>query len=273
MDEHLPTESTRIADFLRDLEIELKAEGIDDLKRRLIGFELVENELAQARSELDLQILRGSGVVDEYRRGRQADVELPDVEAPDFILRRDNVELLVDLHWLTEGEISLDRQELDRLHNLLSSSSKSEEVIVVWPDKDLLSTSLNLEGIYGYLHELEHSDSATIDQKLLAPFLEVIRATFGRYRVQLHRPSKPAERREGEFDAVGAFKTRIEAAFLSLKESLPRRRLQERARAIESLTDTDIELLISLFQEAMEKEVDQAHLASRLEKQSLSIHG
>lgn len=271
MQSSLPSQGTRIADFLRDLETELKAEGLEDLKRRLVGLEMVEQELAGIRGELQLQVLRGSGIVEEYQRSRQDEATFIDAEAPDFILRRDNVELLVDLHWAVGDKVALDRKALTRLQKLISASSKSEEVVAVWPDIELSAVSLGLDDIRKYINGLDGSESVVVEQGRIAPFSTVVRSAFGRYRVALASPGKPAEVTDTEFDAGEIFKARLEAAFATLKDSLPRRRLQERASAIQSLSASDIDVLIGLFREAIANEVDEGYLASQIEELSRGI--
>jgi len=251
-------------ELLRDLSIDLESDDFTDLRDRLKALNRIEQELGALRSQLGYQVIRGSGTIEELSQVHPVDDE-PEIGPSDYMVRRDNVELLIELQWDDYDGFRLEQNSLLRMQALLSSSSKSEEVIAVWPSKDLDSISLGPAQIYTYLAHAAEDVPVHLNEDQLSHLRENIERAFARYRKILHKPAHPDIGRAADFDLISAFSQHLALEVDELRDSERRRKLPERRIAISSLNDQDLNSVEMLFVDAISKDLDSEEVGRRLE--------
>jgi len=89
--------ATHFSKLLRDLSIELKSSDLEEMRLMLLAFDRVDSVLASLREELGMQVYRGVDVVEQYERSRRKEEVPTQPKALDYIVRKDNVELQLDV--------------------------------------------------------------------------------------------------------------------------------------------------------------------------------
>jgi len=130
----------RLGTFLRDLSIELKSKDFEEMRLRLLAFDRVDSVLASLREEDGIQVYRGADVVEEYERSRRGE-EVPITHYTlDYIVRKDNVELQLEVKLPPVNGFYITGQSVEQYHRILGANSKTEEIVLVWATEDLDST-------------------------------------------------------------------------------------------------------------------------------------
>lgn len=252
-------------DLLRDLSVDLESDDFEELRGRLRALDHIEEELAILRENFGYQVIRGSSVIEELTKMR-SEGEDAEILASDYIVRKDNVELLVEVQWDAGGGFLMDPDGLRRLQFLLSSSSKSEEIVIVWGNSNLDAASLSPDQIYSYLSKASEKAPVELDQHELQPLRATVEEAFSRYRRVLRKPEQQDIGRAEGFSVASAFRKNLAEGVSALRNSLPRRRLPERKIAISSISDRDLESVERLFVDAAQGDLDSEELGRRLEE-------
>lgn len=251
--------------LLRDLSIELKSRDLEEMRVMLLAFNGIDEVLGSLREEIGIQVYRGTDVVEEYRRSREAREKLVAQYALDYIVRKANVELQLEVRLGPSNGFCLGRDSLERYHRILAANSKTEEVIVVWATEELRSIALSLADVQSYVSHLEQKgEPIRIAEEKVSTLRETVLAALERHRPIFHKLPITPEIRKIEFDVVGRFAKILEAKFHELKESAERKIARERILAIQSLSESDKELIQTLFSDAQMRDMELRDLEARI---------
>ena len=257
--------SVRLSDFLRDLSIELKSEDFEETRLRLLAFDRVDEVLASLREEDDIQIYRGADVVEDYRRSRQQEEPIT-YHALDYIVRKDNVELQLEVKIPPYDDFFIDNQNAQRYHAILGANSKTEEIVLVWATEELDSVALGLDDIRGYLSYLrKKAEPIRIAEEQFKRLRDTIIAAFERHRPIFQKPTGIQDLRSIEFNLSEAFFKILEIKLNDLIDSAERRRVPERVRAIQSISQSDKKQLEKLFSDGQLRDLEFDELKTRIE--------
>ena len=256
----------RFSNILRDLSIELKSKNLEEMRLLLLAFDRIDSVLASLREEDGIQIYRGVDVVEEYERSRRREEVPLTHHALDYIVRKDNVELQLEVKLSSLDGFFIDGQNAERYHAILWANSKTEEIVLVWATEELDSVALGLDDVRSYLlHWGQRPEPIRIEEEQLKPLKETIIAAFKRHRPIFQEPTDIREMRRIEFDLSEAFSKALDAELDELRDSAERRRSAERMLAIRSITESDKKHIQSLFSDCQIRDLDFEALKARIE--------
>lgn len=259
---------TRFSDFLRDLSIELKSKDIEEMRFKLLAFDRVDEVLTTLRKDFGTQIFRGIDVVEEYRKSHQELDEQFSYYTLDYIIRKDNVELQLEVRLLPSKGYYLEPESFEQFNKVLEVNQKTEEIIVTWATKELASIALNFGEIRNYIMQgLE----AEIAQERLCPMRETIIAAFERHRRIFLKPTDIQEMRRIKFNLSDTFSKILFSKLDNLVESAEKRRARDRTLAIQSITESDIEQIQKVFSRSQLKELELNELKEQIEAISENV--
>lgn len=248
--------------FLNDLTARNSTATAVEMRAYLLAFNKVRSALTELKIE-GLQVLEADSVESyELGLGKQ---EKP-VPTLDFILRKENVELQLDVKYSPSGTLFLTRQDLERYHSVLARSAKTEEILVVWANGDLPTFIIDLSVIQHYLSSMKGLRTS-IKTSLLKPLQQAVVYAF-----EQHRPIwiKPAEIVVSKvpYDIRGLFTEAIIKRIEEVKATLGSRRSPDRKKAIESITDYDIKTLKRIFDNSQTAMIDSDYIEQEFRKLS-----
>ncbi len=257
----------RFSDLLRDLSIELKTDDFEGMRLGLLAFDRVDEVLASLREEDGIQVYRGTDVVEEYRRSRQKVEEPVTHHALDYIVRKDNVELQLEVKLAPSNGFYLEPESVEQYHKILGANSKTEEIVLVWAVEELDSVALGLDDIRNYLlHWMQKVEPIRIEEQQLGPLRETIMAAFERHRPPIfQRPTDIQEIRKIEFNLSEAFSKVLDAKLDKLRDTAEGRRERERMLAIRSISESDKKQIQTLFSDSQRRDLDFDELKARIE--------
>ncbi len=255
----------RLGGFLRDLSIELKSKDFEEMRLRLLAFDRVDSELASLREEEGIQVYRGADVVEEYERSRRKEKVPITHHALDYIVRKDNVELQLEIKLPPANGFCITGQSVEQYHRILGANSKTEEIVLVWATEDLDSIALGLDDIRNYLlHWRQKAEPIRIAEEQLGPLKETIMAAFERHRPIFQKPTDIREMRRIKFDLSEAFSKMLDAKLAELRDSAKRRRARERMLAIRSISESDEKQIQILFSDSQMQDLEFDDLKARI---------
>ena len=251
-----------LSDLLKNLSIELKTEDFDEMRAMLLASRRLDTVLVSLRDEYGFQILRGSDVVGEYQRSRRKEEVAPALEMLDYIIRKDNVELQLELRLAPAHGFGFARHEAEAYQMILAANPKTEEIVLVWATERLDSVALELKELQSCLQQ--DQEVIAVPESRLQPLSQTIVAALQRHRRIFRKPSDIEKLKRIRFDLVDAFSSALGEKIDKLKASAPRRRILERQLAIESISESDVEQITALFLESQRQPLKRQELESRL---------
>lgn len=261
-DSRVQRDSIKFGDFLRELSIELKSRDLDEMRLMSLAFDRVEEVLASLQEEIGIQVRRRADIVEEYRRRRQEIAEPVTHRTLDYTVRKDNVELQLEIKLEPPNGFSLEPDSVEQYLKILGANPKTEEIVLVWATEELDSLALDLDDI---LHWKRKAQPIRISKERLGPLKETIIATFQRHRPILQKPTDIRERRTVEFDLSKTFSKILEEKLGELRDSAERRRDPERASAIRSISGSDNKQIQILFSDGLMQDLSIDELQTRIE--------
>lgn len=257
----------RLGAFLRDLSIELKSKDFEEMRLRLLAFDRVDGVLASLREEDGIQVYQGVDVVEEYERRRRGEEVPVTYRALDYIVRKDNVELQLEVKLGPSNGFYLEPESVEHYHRILGANSKTQEIVLVWAAEELDSVALGLDDIRNYLlHWRQKAEPIRIEEQQLGPLRQTIMAAFERHRPTIfQRPTDIQEMRRIEFDLSEAFSKMLDVKLDKLRDTAERRRDRERILAIRSITESDEKQIQMLFSDGQMRDLELEELKTRIE--------
>lgn len=254
----------RLGDFLRDLSIELKSKDFEEMRLSLLAFDRVDEVLTSLREEYGIQVRRGADVVEEYRRSRQELEEPVTHHTLDYIVRKDNVDLQLEVKLPPMNGFYITGQSIEQYHRILAANPRTEEIVLVWATEELDSVALGLDDIGNYLlHWRQKAQPMRIAEKQLRPLKETITAAFEGRRLILQKPTDIREMRRIEFDLSEAFSKILDAELDKLRDSAERR-TPDRMSAIRSISESDRKQIQMLFSDGQTRDLELDELRTRI---------
>lgn len=257
--------TSHFSNLLRDLSIELRSEGLEEMRLMLLAFDRVDEVLASMKEEDGIQVYRGADVVEEYRKKREGSEE-PITHNLDYIVRKDNVELQLEVKLRPSNGFCLEPESVEQYHRILGANSKTEEIVLVWATEGLDSVAFGLDDIRSYLLNLKHEvQPIRIAEEELRPLKETITAAFEKRRPIFQKPTDIREMRRIEFDLLETFGEVLRAKLGELRDSAERRRALERTLAIRSISESDKKQIQILFSDSQMQDLEFDELTARIE--------
>lgn len=257
--------TSHFSNLLRDLSIELKSKDFEEIRLRLLAFDRIDGVLASLREEVGIQVYRGANVVEEYERSRREE-EVPITHhALDYIVRKGNVELQLEVKLPPANGFCITGQSAEQYHRILGANSKTQEIVLVWATEELDSIALGLDDIRNYLlHWRQKAEPIRITEDQLGPLKETIIAAFERHRPIFQKPTDIREMRRIEFDLSEAFSKMLDAKFDDLRDSAERRKARERMLAIRSISESDKKQIQILLSDSQMQDLEFDDLKARI---------
>jgi len=240
-----------------------KSDRAEQLTSYVAAFERVRAQLSAFERE-GVCVLRGYDIAEEYERG----LARPEVAARprlDYVVRKDTVELEIDVKLAPSDGFVLRKGDFARYRRTLCANAKTEEVVVVWATADLLAISLGLVDIEERLRP-DVDESISFDRNALGSLNDVIRVALARNRPVLVRDFEIRLLERPEFDLMGFFSERLESHIQRLQDTVDRRTYPGRKEAIQSISPFDTRLLKEILTESCSRELSNEDLRGRLEK-------
>lgn len=232
-----------ITQFFNELVARSATQTAAEMRSQLLAFTKVRSVL----SELELrgiQILEPN-FVERYqfglsKRGKPA-------SALDFILRKENVELQLEVKFRRDKELVLLRQDFTRYHTVLLNNAKTEEILITWVDGDLPTLPLDVSQIQKYMSGQE---KVFLEVSSLEPLLEAVMHAFERHRPDWSKAVEIALAKGPRYDARELFIEALRANIERLKATAEMRRYPDRKQVAQSLSESDIMNLEQIFDES-----------------------
>ena len=253
----------RFSNLLRDLSIELKSKSVEEMRLMLSAFDRVDGVLASLQEEHGTQVYRGVDVVAEYERSRQERGEPVAHNALDYIVRKESIELQLQVKLAPAEGLSITGQDAEEYYRVLRANPKTEEIILVWATEELHSLALGPHEVQTLL--LEKGETTEVAKSQLKPLRDTIVAAIDRHRRTLREPEALAERRKVEFDLAAAFCKALQGKLDDLRDSAERRRAPDRRAAIRSITESDRRQIEVLFARSQTEELMIDELKEQIE--------
>lgn len=255
--------ATPFSKLLRDLSIELKSSDLEEMRLMLLAFDRVDSVLASLREELGMQVYRGVDVVEQYERSRCRE-ELPtQPKALDYIVRKDNVELQLDVKAIPREGFYIAGEDLEQYARILGANPKTEEIVLVWATEELDSIAFGLDEVRKWL--MQNSEQVTIPKRQVRPLNETIVAVFDSHRRVLGEPEVLREMRKVEFDLTEAFSRALQAKLDDLRDSAQRRQRPDRIMAIHSISESDRKQIEAIFSRSQKHDLEFDDLKAQIQ--------
>lgn len=246
-----------ITQFLDELAARSTTATSAEMRSQLLAFTKVRSALSELELE-GIQILEPD-LVERYELGLSKR-EKP-ASALDFILRKKNVELQLEVKCRRDKEMSLLKQELERYRTVLSNNAKTEELLITWVNGDLPTLALGLPQIQKYLFGLEEMP---LERSLLEPLHEAVWHAFERHRPDWSKAAEIVLTKGPRYDTRGLFIEALRANVEKLKATAEMRRYPDRKQVAQSISVLDISNLERLFDESRIKKLTPEYVEEML---------
>ena len=261
-----------LTSILRDLSSEIKSKDFEEMRLRLIALAKIDEVLASLKETYDIRIYRGTDVVEDYKRSREEVTETVTPHSADYMVRKDNVEIQLEVKLKLSEGFFIETRNLEHYHRILRENAKTEEIVLVWTTDELHSIALGLDDIQHYLSLSRKQRQPTeFNVDRMSPLKETIEKILKKHRPVFQEPTSIREMRKVDFDLSIAFSNILDAKLSELKESAQRRKTIERMIAINSISDSDKEKILRLFESFQKKEISIENLKENIEALSKDI--
>ncbi len=261
-----------LTSILRDLSSEIKSKDFEEMRLRLIALAKIDEVLASLKETYDIRIYRGTDVVEDYKRSREEVTETVTPHTADYMVRKDNVEIQLEVKLKLSEGFFIETRNLEHYHRILRENAKTEEIVLVWTTDELHSIALALDDIQHYLSLSRKQRQPTeFNVDRMSPLKETIEKILKKHRPVFQEPTSIREMRKVDFDLSIAFSNILDAKRSELKESAQRRKEIERMIAINSISDSDKEKILRLFESFQKKEISIENLKEYIEALSKDI--
>lgn len=249
-----------ITRFIEELAATSLSETASDMRTRLEAYTKVRSVLSKLRSS-GVRIFELPDFVDRYEfaRGKK---EYTPVEL-DFILRIENVELQIDVKSYPSKNIVLTRKDLQRYQQLLALNAKTQEILIVWVNRELPTLAVDLSKIQKYLLTMK-GEGWPVPTEMLQPLPDAIKTAFNRHMSIWLKPADISVVKGPQYDVRELFGKALRSKIKNLKATSHMRRHLDKKQAIQSITDTDVQVLEHIFSEIQEKAIPTEDVEAKL---------
>jgi len=244
--------------LLKELSVELKSEDLKGLRLEMLVLDRVDSVLAALRRQHGIHAYAGVNVVEEYERSLAGHEVSPPAKALHYIIRMENVELQLEVQSVAAEGFYIATDRLKDYQRILAANPKTEEIVLVWGNEALDSTTLDLDELRKWLRDTR--ERVEVPRQRLRPLEETIMAALRRHRRVLQESRTLVEDRKARFDLADAFSRSLRSNLSELKASAARRRTPERVAALRSLSESDQKQIEALFSASRKKSIDLEEL-------------
>jgi hypothetical protein len=236
-------ESQEIGRFLDEIAAGTGIKTATDMKAYLLAFSKIRLVLSLLESK-GIQVLAPNSVERYEENLSKKSSTKPTL---DFVLRKENVEIQIEIKYQQTKDISLRIRDLQHYYEVLSNNSKTEEIMVTWVVEGFPTLTLDLAQLQKYL--LREKQLITIEIASLKPLFEAVTSAFDRHMPDLYKTVGIESVKGARVDPRQLF---VESLFVNtekIKAAGEARRSEDRRRVSESITNQDIKELEQIFDE------------------------
>lgn len=235
-------ESKGITQFLDEIAASSRTETAADMRAHLLAFSKIRPVLSKLELE-GIQVLEPDSIeryeVDLSKRKKVK-------PALDFILRKENVEIQLEVKYREIKDITLFIQDLRRYYEVLSNNSKTEEILVTWVGEELPTLALNLAQLQKYISK---ETQISVEASSLKKLEETVMDTFDRHMPDWYKGVEIPPGKGIRYDPKQLFTESLTANVVKIKEMAEARRYADRKQASESIADQDVQSLVQIYDE------------------------
>jgi len=246
-----------ITQFLDELAARSTTADAAEMRSQLFAFIKVRSVLSELEGQ-GIQILEPD-LVERYELGLSKQ-EKP-ASALDFILRKENVELQLEVKYQKDKKMSWLRQDIERYHTVLSNNAKTEEILITWVNADLPTLALDFPRIQRYL---SGPAEVSLEVSLLEPLREAVMHAFERHRPDWSKAAEIVLTKGPRYDARELFIEALKANVDKLKSTAEMRRYPDRKQVVQSISASDIDNLKRIFDESRIRKLTPEYIEEML---------
>lgn len=248
--------------FLEELSSTSLSGTASQMRSQLRAYAIVRSVLEKFRFS-GVRVFELPSYLERYERSR-AQKAYSETEL-DFMLRIENVELQLEVKCRSTETISLTINDLQRYQEILRISAKTQEILVVWVNEDLPTMAIDLSKIQRCLLEIKGTDWS-VPKEALQPLPDAIKSAFDRHMPVWLKPSEISVIKGPRYDVHDLFKKALLARIQEFKNTIDRRRYEDRKQAINSITDFDVRVLEQIFDKCQLKELGEEQIEAEFRK-------
>lgn len=256
-----------MSSFMRYRHLEKKSEDMQSYQVLLRAFDRID-DLLQSLDD-GVQVYRGLGAF-EVQVPRPEEGVGPAVPGTlDYLIRKGEVEIQMDLMLPPSNGFSLARESMQQYSRVMSGSPKTRAIIVVWATEELESVVFEVGQIRNWLEAKDEKISISAED--LRPLDEILQPILRKYEPSFWRAEELQERRTTEFDFWEACRDSLIENYRQLVESAPRKRIEERRLAIESIAESEVATLADLLAQCIDGRLSSEELGEAIAEISQNV--
>ncbi len=252
-------DSKRINQFLDEIAARSKTQTAADMRAHLLAFSKIRSVLSKLELK-GIQVLE-SDLIERYeldlskRKGTKL--------ALDFILRKENVEIQLEVKYRESKDIFLSAQDISRYSEVLSNNSKAEEILVTWVGTELPTLRLDLAQLQRYISQ---GDKISVEASSLKTLEEAVMDAFDRQMPDWYKTVKIPPGKAVRYDPRQLFVASLMKNMQKIKATAEKRRSADRKQVGESITDQDIQSLVQIYEEGTVNKLTPEYVEERLKQ-------
>ena len=251
--------SKEIIQFLDEIAARGKTETAAEMRAHLLAF-------SKIRSVLSKLELKGIQVLEPDSTERY-EVDLSKRKeaksALDFVLRKENVEIQLEVKYQEGKVVSLSIQDLRQYCEVLSNNSKTEEILVTWVGEELPTLALNLAQLQKYISK---ESQVSVEASSLKTLEEAVMDAFDRHMPDWYKAVEIAPDKGVRYDPKQLFVESLTANVAKIKAMAETRRYADRKQVSESITDQDVRSLVQIYNEGRGGQIDAERIEEKLKQ-------
>jgi len=229
--------------FVQYRHLEGKSEDLESYEILLRAFDRID-DLLESLSD-GIQVYRGLGALQLQPPRPEEGVERAVPGTLDYLIRKGEVEIQMDLMLPPSNGFSLPHETMQQYSRVMSGNPKTRAIIVVWATEQLESVVFEVGQVRHWLEAKDRKISISLED--LCPLDETLQLVWRKYEPTFWREEELQERRRTEFDLLEALGHSLVENYRQLVESAPRKKIEERRLAIESITESEVGTLADLL--------------------------
>jgi hypothetical protein len=251
--------SKGITQFLDEVAARSKTQTAAEMRAHLLAFSKVRSVLSKLELE-GIQVLEPD-FVERYELDLSKRKEAK--PALDFVLRKENVEIQLEVKYQEGKVVSLSIQDLRQYCDVLSNNSKTEEILVTWVGEELPTLALNLAQLQKYISK---ESQVSMEASSLKTLEEAVMDAFDRHMPDWYKAVKIAPGKGVRYDPKQLFVESLNANVAKIRATAETRRYADRKQVSESITDQDIRSLVQIYEEGRVSKLTPEYLEGRLKQ-------
>lgn len=253
------TNSESINRFLEEISARSKYELSSTENEHIAAMTILRSALSELAGE-DIQLIDGANIVSSYKALLTKTEYKP--QCLDFILRKHNLELQIEVKLKTGKRKSIKIADIKRYKDILRKNTTTDEILVVWVENQFPTLVMDYGRVLHYLDSNE--ETIHIDIGDLKPLADAIADIIERHRHTWIRQVELDKERVGAKDSEAIFHNELVKNIGSLADSESRRRYAETKEAVKYISKVNINKLEQLFKEIKRGNLAQDEIENKL---------